>query len=285
MVLLFVKDLIVATFSQLASLCAGAFIFGLLIHFLSQFTFKSLENAFGSKGVYLVSWLGTPIHELGHAFFCLVFFHRIVKIEFFSPDPISGTLGYVSHKWNRRNPWAVLGNFFIGLGPVILGCAVLFALFYLLIPGASGVWDSISLRAAAVDKSYLISDYLIIIGHSALAMVRLIFTVANLASWRLWVFCYLSICVASNIRLSPSDLKGTLSGLGCVIVPFLLMNLVGLITGFGTERLFPFTASSLGIVYSLLILALIMVLLGFMLTYPVLALYVKIKRGYLLRPF
>ena len=74
-----------------------------------------------------MAWLGTPIHELGHALFCVIFRHRITKIEFFKPDPVSGTLGYVEHKWNRHNLWQVLGNFFIGVGPVILGCAVLFA--------------------------------------------------------------------------------------------------------------------------------------------------------------
>jgi transposase InsO family protein len=35
--------------------------------------------------------------------------HRIVEIEFFKPDPNTGTLGYVYHKWNRSNPWQVLG--------------------------------------------------------------------------------------------------------------------------------------------------------------------------------
>jgi hypothetical protein len=232
-----------------------------------------------------VAWLGTPIHELGHALFCLIFFHRIVEIKFFKPDPLTGTLGYVYHKWNRSNPWQVLGNFFIGIGPVILGCLVLFATFYFLIPNSSRAWDSILARVNEVDKSQSIGTQLTILESSAFVMVKLIFTIANLTTWRFWVFCYLSICVASNIRLSLSDIKGSLSGFGCVILPFLLMNFFGLVTGFGTERFFPFTASSLGAIYSLFILALIMVLLGFLLTYLVSAAYVKIKRGHLLNPF
>src|SRR3989304_2061427 len=142
-VLVFIKDLLLATFGQMASLFAGVFIFGLLIHFFSQLTFKSLERAFGRVGIYFVAWLGTPIHELGHALFCVIFGHRIVKIELFKPDPVTGTLGYVDHKWNRHNPWQVLGNFFIGIGPVILGCAVLFTTFYFLIPNSYQAWDSI----------------------------------------------------------------------------------------------------------------------------------------------
>jgi len=283
-VLIFIKDLVVATFSQMASLFGGIVLFGLLINFISQLTFKSLERSFGRKGVYFVAWLGTPIHELGHAVFCLIFTHKITEIQFFRPDPVTGTLGYVYHQWNRSNPWQVLGNFFIGIGPVILGCVALFATFYFLIPNSSHAWDSILIRINEGDQHYSIGTYLAIIGSSALTMVKLVFTISNLISWRFWVFGYISICIASNIRLSLSDIKGALSGLGCVILPFLVINFVGLVSGFGGEKFMPLMASSLGAIYSLLILALVMVLLGFVLTYFVSATYVKIKRGYLLNP-
>jgi len=284
-VLVFIKELVVATFSQMASLFAGVFFFGLLIHFISQLTFKSLERSFGRTGTYLVAWLGTPIHELGHALFCVIFMHKIVEIEFFKPDPLTGTLGYVYHKWNRSNPWQVLGNFFIGIGPVILGCVVLFATFYFLIPNSYQVWDYIIARVKEIDGSYSLGSYFEILGGSSFAMTKLIFTISNLTSWSFWIFCYLSICVASNIRLSLSDVKGALSGFGCIVLPFLLINFLALIIDLSSVKFFPFIASSLGVVYSLFVLALIMVLLGFIVTYLVSATYVKIKRGYLLNPF
>jgi len=284
-VLVFIKELVVATFSQMASLFAGVFFFGLLIHFISQLTFKSLERSFGRTGTYLVAWLGTPIHELGHALFCVIFMHKIVEIEFFKPDPLTGTLGYVYHKWNRSNPWQVLGNFFIGIGPVILGCVVLFATFYFLIPNSYQVWDYIIARVKEIDGSYSVGSYFEILGGSSFAMTKLIFSISNLTSWSFWIFCYLSICVASNIRLSLSDVKGALSGFGCIVLPFFLINFLALIIDLSSVKFFPFIASSLGVVYSLFVLALIMVLLGFIVTYLVSATYVKIKRGYLLNPF
>lgn len=283
--LVFIKDLVIATFSQMASLFAGVFIFGLLIHFISQLTFKSLERSFGSRGVYFVAWLGTPIHEMGHALFCIIFLHRIVDIKFFKPDPLTGTLGYVSHTWNKTNPWAVLGNFFIGIGPVLLGCAVLFATFYFLIPDSSRVWDSIIFKVNEIGESNSIGSNWAAFQGSSLALVKLIFTIPNLTGWQFWVFVYLSICVASNIRLSPSDIKGSLSGMGCIILIFLLINFLGLITGFGSEKFFPFTASSLGVVYSLFILALIMVLMGFIVIYAVSAAWFRLKYKTLLNPF
>ena len=283
-VLLFIRDLIVATFGQMASLFAGVSIFGLIINFLSQFTYKSLEKAFGNRGVYLVAWLGTPLHELGHALFCVIFLHKIVEMKLFAPDPVNGTLGYVYHKWNKKNPWHVLGNFFIGIGPVILGSAVLFGVFYLLIPGSSRAWDSITSQANTLDRSSIVS-YFEVWKDSSLALVRLIFTAANLASWRFWVFLYLAICISSNIRLSWADFKHTLSGLGCIVVPFLLLNLIGLITGAGGDALFPATAAALGVVYSVLILALLLALAGFLIIYTVAALYYRMKYRIVLKPF
>ncbi len=283
-VLLFIRDLILATFGQMASLFAGVFAFGLLINFLSQMTFKSLSKAFGKRGVYLVAWLGTPIHELGHALFCIIFGHRIADISLFRPDPVNGTLGYVYHKWNPKNPWHILGNFFIGIGPVVLGCAVLFGVFYLLIPGSSRVWDGILGQANELNR-YSIGSYLEVWRGSALALVELIFTAANLTGWRFWVFLYLAICISSNIRLSWSDVKHAFAGLGCIVLPFLLLNLVCLIIGVESDTIFPFTAAWLGAVYGVLALALVMVLLGFVLIYTIAAVYYRLRYRIILKPF
>ena len=284
-VLLFVKDLLLATLGQMASLFLGMFIFGLLIHFISQLTFKSLGNAFGPGGTYVVAWLGTPIHELGHALFCLIFLHRIDEIRFFKPDPVTGTLGYVYHTWNPKNPWAVLGNFFIGVGPMVLGCGVLFALFYFLIPDSGSAWNSIITNVSGIEKGSPIVSYLIVFRESVLAIARLIFTLSNLSLWQFWVFLYLSICVASNIRLSPADIKGSLSGLGCIVLPFLIVNLIFLATGYSSDKVIPYTASVLGGVYSLLILALIMVLIGFVLIYLLSAIFYRLRYRFILNPF
>jgi hypothetical protein len=128
-------------------------------------------------------------------------------------------------------------------------------------------------------------SYLIVLKVSAFTVMELIFTISNLASWRFWVFCYLSICITANMRISLADTKGSLSGFGCLVLLFLLFNLIGLASDLGGERFFPLTASSLGIVYSLLILALIMAVIGFVLTYLVSAIYVKVRRRHILNPF
>src|SRR4030067_2216374 len=172
--LIFIKDLLLATLAQMASLFLGIFIFGLLIQFISQLSFKSLGNAFGPGGTYLVAWLGTPGHELGHALFCLIFGHKIEEIRFFKPDKDTGTLGFVYHTWNPKNPWHVLGNFFIGIGPVVLGCAVLFALFYFLIPGSSRVWDSVIASVNSLGAGAAIGDYFAVFRESITLIINII---------------------------------------------------------------------------------------------------------------
>ena len=88
---------------------------------------------FGWKSQLLTGWLGTPIHELSHAVMCLLFLHRIKDVALFRPNEKTGTLGYVHHEFNPRNLYHQIGNFFIGIAPVIGGCLVLYLIMPLLV--------------------------------------------------------------------------------------------------------------------------------------------------------
>jgi hypothetical protein len=106
-----------------------------------------------------------------------------------------------------------------------------------------------------------------------------------LSGWGFWVFCYLSICIASNIRLSVSDIRGTLPGLGWAVLPFLAYNAWKLATGAGGENIPSFLAPVLGTVYSVLVLALVMVALGFAVIYAISAIYFWLRYRRPLNPF
>lgn len=283
--LVFIKDFLVITLGLLASLFLGIFMFGLAIQFISQLSFKSLENVFGPVGTYIVAWLGTPIHELGHAIFCVIFLHRIEEIRFFQPDETTGTLGYVYHKWNPRNPWHVIGNFFIGIGPMILGCAVLFGLFYFLIPGSAGAWNSIIESAGSLEKGASFMSYATVFKDSAFSITGLIFTFSSLALWQFWVFLYLSICVASNIRLSWADIKGSFSAIGCIILPFMILSLILMLAGYESNAFASYSTPLLGVIYSFLILSLILALTGFIIIYVLSSVIYWLKTRSILNPF
>ena len=111
----------------------------------------------GSGSVFdVTSVIGTPIHELGHAVMCLVFGHRIQRMKLWSARAENGVYGYVEHSYNRKNPWAQLGNLFIALGPIFSGLGVMVLMLWLCFPSqwnaylasthlvsanGSGVWE------------------------------------------------------------------------------------------------------------------------------------------------
>ncbi len=116
----------------------GAFGFLLLLAFIMNFTNlmlqKSIIRLIGQKAyIYIFGWIGVPIHEIGHLLFCIIFGHRVNKVELFDYNATSGSLGYVDHTYNRSNLYQRIGNFFIGIGPVIIGCSVIYILLKILL--------------------------------------------------------------------------------------------------------------------------------------------------------
>ena len=65
----------------------------------------------------------------------------------------------------------------------------------------------------------------------------------------------------------------------------ILVNVIGLLFGLGSEWFLPYTASSLSMMYGLFVLALIMTGIGLVITYLVSATWVKIRYGMVLNPF
>ena len=118
-------------FFCLVGIAAGT---GVILRYANRSTSVSLMRTMGRKGVFVTAWLGTPVHELAHAAMCVVFGHRVTELKLFSPDEQTGTLGYCKHSYNKKNPYHVIGNFFIGIAPVISGLAAVYLLMTLLSP-------------------------------------------------------------------------------------------------------------------------------------------------------
>ena len=121
-------------FLSLAALTLGTLtVCGLAVRLCSHL-FSSLLGR-GSGAVFdVTSVIGTPIHELGHAFMCLLFFHPIERIKLWTPNPKNGVYGFVEHRYNRKNLWARLGNLPIAFGPIFSGLAVTVLMLYLCFP-------------------------------------------------------------------------------------------------------------------------------------------------------
>lgn len=226
----FIKTVSIASITQLIALMATFFFFGLLLYLLARFTRVIFVKSIGVKfDIYVTGWIGTPVHELGHALFCIPFGHKITNMKLFSPNNENGTLGYVNHSYNSNNLWHKIGNFFIGFGPILFGSFVLYILLKYLVPDNSSL---ISLSKNPVHNLTTLTglkDQLIQLFMSGKAITTQLFSEQNLKSWQFWIFIYSAMSIASHMELSPPDLKGVWNGVLSIFVLLLAINSVGLL--------------------------------------------------------
>ncbi|WP_246001256.1 hypothetical protein [Companilactobacillus musae] len=88
-----------------------------------------LVDSLGNSSQLIVGGLGVIIHELGHAIFAYLFGHQVTHVQLLNLNyRQSGSLGSVDHRWNDRNVYQMLGNFFIGLAPYYMCSLTLYLL-------------------------------------------------------------------------------------------------------------------------------------------------------------
>jgi hypothetical protein len=250
------------------------FVPGLVLTLIVNYASSSLQRRaliIIGRGWYLglFGWLGTIIHELGHAFFCLVFGHKITAMKLFDPDPETGTLGYVQHAYDSSNIYQLVGNFFIGIGPILLGIALIYLLLHLLLalnPFKFAL--NVSLPTANIYSWDILTRILQTIWTSSSQLIAGIFSRSNLATWQFYVFFYLTFTIGSSIILSPSDIKGTLIGLSVILILFFIFNLATVWAGDFTSNIFTVTISYFLIFYIAMLLILFMNSLVLILLFP-----------------
>jgi hypothetical protein len=220
----------VETLVQLVCLLGPFVAVTMLLHWLEVVGQQRLAERFGWRAVLWTGWLGTPIHELSHAALCILFWHRIEKMALFEPDVKAGRLGYVMHAYDPRNVYQVVGNFFIGIAPLIGGTFVLLLLLVLLeYPAAQAAWSQSGI-GESLRQGHLLqaAGELFTLAGTVLASL---FQPENLLSWQLWVFLYLALCVSSHMAPSPDDYAGAWGGGLLLLAGLYLLNVALLAVG------------------------------------------------------
>jgi len=101
----------------------------LITSWLGHLSKVILVDNLGNNSQLVVGGLGVIIHELGHAIFAYLFGHKVTHVQLLNLNyRQSGSLGSVDHRWNDRNVYQMLGNFFIGLAPYYMCSVALFLL-------------------------------------------------------------------------------------------------------------------------------------------------------------
>ncbi|MDA3820242.1 MAG: hypothetical protein PF590_07285, partial [Candidatus Delongbacteria bacterium] len=212
--------------------------------------------------LYAFGWLGTAVHEIGHAIFAVIFGHKITEMKLFSPDPESGTLGYVSHSYNKRSIYQNIGNFFIGIGPIILGSLFLYLITYLLFRFNVMQLNSISLNIGQGFELSMITGFISDVWNSSVDYVHYIFYSGNFTWWKLVIALYVLFSVGSSITLSAPDVQGSMSGFVYFVITLLVFNLITFWLGDFTLNFFR----QIGVLFSgfyFLIIISILINIGF----------------------
>ena len=231
--------LILMSFLQQLLLTVGIIVlFGFIIA-LCRRGFVSIAGNVGYKLIIATSIVGTPIHELSHALGCVIFGHRIDDMKLFQPPSADGTLGYVSHSYNPKNLYHKIGNFFIGIAPILGGSAVILLMTRFMVPEVNADIARI-LGGVHISGEFLSFSTLSTYVGVAWEMILAIFDPKNFSNGWWWAFIILAVMIASHMELSLADIKGGFGGFVALAVLLLLVDIVlGLIS---TALLGGFTA-------------------------------------------
>jgi hypothetical protein len=262
---------ILASFIQIGIFLVPGLVLTLIMNYASTFVQRRALLTMG-KGWYLglFGWLGTIMHELGHAVFCLIFRHKITTLKLFDPDPETGTLGYVEHTYDSSSLYQRVGNFFIGIGPILLGTALIY-LFLFLLMGLNPLKfvADVSITSPNIYSWNVLTQILQILWTSSTSLLSEVFTWHNLSTWQLYVFIYLAFTIGSSITLSPSDIKGSLKGLSVILILIFIFNLATVWAGDLTSNIFIGTVSYFLVFYIAMFLILLLdILVSILLLLP-----------------
>ncbi|MEI6142729.1 MAG: M50 family metallopeptidase [Mariniphaga sp.] len=216
----------ISTFNQLI------FIFGILLILITLLSLSAnlvarLSVRFWGRNLFLYgfSWLGTSVHELSHAFFALVFGHKITEIVLFEPNKDGASLGHVNHSYNKNSIYQKTGNFFIGIGPVLAsGIALFFATWFIF-------HYDMTQNAPFRMTTEIFSNFPVLkqdavaLKNSLFVFYNLVFSPNSTVWWKVILYIYILYSIGSSMTLSSSDIRSSLSGFLWVIVFFLLFNL------------------------------------------------------------
>ena len=231
----------------------------LITSWLGHLSKVTLVNNLGNNSQLVVGGLGVVIHELGHAIFAYLFGHKVTHVQLLNLDyQRSGSLGSVDHRWNDRNVYQMLGNFFIGLAPYYMCSIALYLLQKFLLKAQF----SVTSLAQSLNVNTTLSASVIF--DSVLDNLKSSF--AN-ASWLMIIlYVVLTIMIASTgYDLSRNDFitvnKGLLPWVVVLLVVGSILYLMNLKAAVMTWAVYFIAFSILFMIHALISIVIAMVVI------------------------
>lgn len=118
-----------------------------------------------------------------------------------------------------------VGNFFIGIAPIISGIGTLFVSLYYLLPNSFKVFE-VYLQKGVMNKSFDIT-FVQGFARASFVLIQSIFTLGNLFNPHFWIFLVIAIGISSHMALSSADIKGATHGLVSLYVVLFILAMIG----------------------------------------------------------
>ena len=217
---------------QIVLIFGIVFLFGFLSRSINAKFYSNMGSA-GKYICYITGALAVPIHEASHALFGILFMHKIKEFQPFKIDDETKSLGYTIHGYRKDSLYQNIGNFFIGIAPMLVMSFLILVLSIFLAPELlNASLDAFSVLMKSDDISEI---------WNSLELVGRIF-IRSFVDWKFYVFILLSMVLALHMTLSKADLRGSASGVLFLLFVLVAVNVAIYLTdGVGGSK--RFTAS------------------------------------------
>lgn len=224
-ILSYLWQVVLTTITQVFILLGPLLLLAFIMHLVAQKNERLSYRVMGRKlYLYGFAWLGTSIHELGHAFFAKIFRHKITDMALFTPNSEDGSLGHVSHSFNPMSTYQRIGNFFIGIGPVLFGVFLLYFMSWLLFGFG---FSKMTVYEIQTDSFFSFSNFGGLFANTwdnIIIYLSLAFGPSS-SFLKVLLLIYFLYAIGSSITLSPSDIKGSQGGFIYFVLALLIFNL------------------------------------------------------------
>ncbi|MGE5627962.1 MAG: hypothetical protein ACM3X7_07565 [Solirubrobacterales bacterium] len=222
----FITEMFIKTCLETIWLAGVIITAGFILNILRNNSIKNFQRSFGKKAIIITGILGVPIHEMSHAFIALLFGHKLTKVKLFQSPDENGVMGYVNHTYSRNSIYQQLGNFFIGIAPIIGGTISIIVLMYFAMPETYNQFTNLVLKDLQWSTMNKHAFESILKAYGRIA--ETVFTIKNMGNPLFYIFIFAAISISSHISLSPADIKGAAKGLFSIILVIFLLNVLNL---------------------------------------------------------
>ncbi|MFR9069964.1 MAG: hypothetical protein ACLVIU_06345 [Paraclostridium sp.] len=228
-------NILIDSFANLASILGIFVIFGFIFNVIENKNNQLIQRSLGEKFIIFTGFIGTVVHEVSHLIMALIFNHKIVKVELFRPRKYKedGILGFVKSTYNPNSIYQQVGNFFIGIAPMIFGTLTIWLLFIIFSNNSYTIflnYMNIGLYTNYLQSSNY-SGFFNLLVHDVFLLLKTIFSFDYIFNVNHLIMLFLIYSISTHMTLSLVDLKGSFRGLLVCFVVVFVITFLGKILG------------------------------------------------------